>query len=42
MNLNKHLVNNEDGCLVDGVAMQTILRNKFFFFNLILAKANIN
>ena len=42
MNLNNHLVNNEDGCLVDSGTMHTILRNKKYFHNLILAKTNIN
>ena len=41
MNLNNHLVNNEDGCLVDNVTTHTILQNKKYFHNLILAKANV-
>ena len=42
MNLNNHLVNNEDGCLLDSATTQTILRNKKYFHNLILTKANVN
>ena len=35
------MVNNEDGCLVDNATMHTILWNKKYFHNLILAKANV-
>ena len=41
MNLNNHLVNNEDGCLLDSATTHTILRNKKYFHNLILAKTNV-
>ena len=41
MNLNNHLVNNEDGCLVDSTTTRAILRYKKYFHNSILAKANV-
>ena len=42
INLNNHLISNEDGCLVDNAITHTILRTKKYFQNLTLAKTSVN